>query len=89
MPLIGSELKWDINLSKLARMYCAVTGVPIVGLRVRWRRLVPLLPKRASVILDAGCGRGVISRAIAQRYPDALSRLSIPKARSRVAIKYR
>lgn len=71
MPLIGSELRWDSSLSKLARLYCAIMGVPIVGLRVRWRRLAPLLPKRATMILDAGCGRGVISRAIAQRYPGA------------------
>ena len=71
MPLIGSELRWESSLSKLARMYCTIMGVPIVGLRIRWRRLTPLLPKQATMILDAGCGRGVISRALAQRYPDA------------------
>lgn len=71
MPLIGSELQWDRSLSRVARLYCAIIGIPIVGLRIRWRRLVPLLPKKATVILDAGCGRGVISRAIVRRYPNA------------------
>ncbi len=46
-------------------------GVPIVGLRIRIRRLRQILPERATRILDAGCGRGVITRFLSGRYPDA------------------
>jgi 2-polyprenyl-3-methyl-5-hydroxy-6-metoxy-1,4-benzoquinol methylase len=45
--------------------------VPIVGLRIRIRRLARILPDRASRVLDAGCGRGVITRFLSSRYPEA------------------
>lgn len=71
MGVIGTELFLDDSMSVLERMYCRVFGVPIVGLRIRVRRLMRLLPTSAQVVLDAGCGRGVISRLLARRYPDA------------------
>jgi SAM-dependent methyltransferase len=46
-------------------------GVPIIGLRIRLRRLRRLLPASATAVLDAGCGRGVITRFLAQRYRSA------------------
>jgi 2-polyprenyl-3-methyl-5-hydroxy-6-metoxy-1,4-benzoquinol methylase len=70
--LPGNELYWDQSLSRVAQWYCRIFGVPIVGLRIRWRTLLKLLPGGATHILDAGCGRGVISRALARSYPAAV-----------------
>lgn len=70
--MIGSELYLDSSLTRLQKWYCRFFGVPIVGLRIRWRRLSKLLPRTAEVVLDAGCGRGVITRALASRYPNAI-----------------
>lgn len=67
----GSELYFDETLGRLERWYCRVFGVPIVGLRIRLRLVEGLLPTEASSILDAGCGRGVIARMLARRYPQA------------------
>lgn len=69
LNLPGSELYKDQSLRLMERWYCRLFGVPIVGLRIRLRRLTKLLPNTASRILDAGCGRGVISRMLAWRYP--------------------
>ncbi len=71
MGLPGSELYWDTSLQPLGRWYCRLLGVPIVGLRIRLRRLKKLLPKQASSVLDAGCGRGVIARTLARKYSSA------------------
>ena len=71
MSAPGRELYFDSRLGLLGRWYCRLLGVPIVGLRIRIRRLRQILPERASRVLDAGCGRGVISRYLSQRYPDA------------------
>ena len=67
----GSELYFDSSLDSLGRLYCRLLGVPIVGLRIRVRRLKQILPVKASRVLDAGCGRGVITRFLSSRYPDA------------------
>lgn len=72
MGMIGSELYYDESLSSLERIYCRLLGVPIVGLRIRARRLQKILPPAAAHVLDAGCGRGVIARILAQRYPAAV-----------------
>lgn len=72
MNLPGTEFYHDPNLGIFARVYCRLLGIPIVGLRIRLRRLLKLLPESATRILDAGCGRGVISRTLARRYPGAL-----------------
>jgi SAM-dependent methyltransferase len=68
MGLPGSELYWDPALGFFERWYCRVFGAPIIGLRIRMRWLQRLLPPDAKRILDAGCGRGVISRMLARRY---------------------
>ena len=66
--LPGSELYWDTSLGRLERWYCRLLGIPIIGLRIRLRRIEKLLPERATAVLDAGCGRGVITRYLARRY---------------------
>ena len=72
MSFPGSELYFDPTLSRAAQLYCRVLGIPIVGLRIRLRRLSKLLPVTAASILDAGCGRGVITRYLAQHYSSAV-----------------
>ncbi len=72
MNIPGRELFWDKSLSFPQRWYCRIFGVPIVGLRIRLRILNKLLPKNATHILDAGCGRGIMTRVIATRYPGAM-----------------
>ncbi len=72
MPLLGYELSGDESLGKLARLYCMLFGAPILGLHIRWRKVKKLLPQSATQVLDAGCGRGVIARAVAKCYPDAV-----------------
>ncbi len=67
----GYELFFDPRLSALERWYCRLFGVPIIGLRIRLRTLARILPSGANQILDAGCGRGVISRYLAKHYPHA------------------
>lgn len=69
LNLPGNELYWDPSLGLLERWYCRLFGVPIIGLRIRLRWLKRLLPTHATRILDGGCGRGVISRVLARRYP--------------------
>jgi SAM-dependent methyltransferase len=69
--LPGSELYWDTSLGRLERIYCRLLGIPIIGLRIRLRRVARLLPKAATSVLDAGCGRGVIARYLARRYSGA------------------
>jgi len=71
MKLPGSELYRDYTLGFFERWYCRILGVPIIGLRIRLRRVAKLLPAHASAVLDAGCGRGVITRYLARRYSEA------------------
>lgn len=68
----GSEFFWDASLGRAERWYCRWFGIPIVGLRIRLRRISRLLPITATAVLDAGCGRGVITRYLARHYPRAL-----------------
>jgi len=71
MPFLGRDLYFHPALGFLEKWYCRILGVPIVGLRIRARLLERLLPEHAKSVLDAGCGRGVISRVLARRYPEA------------------
>ncbi len=67
----GYELARDPMLRTAERWYCRLMGVPIIGLRIRMRHLRKVLPSSATSVLDAGCGRGVITRFLAHRYPSA------------------
>jgi SAM-dependent methyltransferase len=57
----------------MERAYIALFGLPAVGLRIRARNIVRLLPKDLQPvnILDAGSGPGVIAFLLASRYPNA------------------
>jgi len=72
MQLPGTEFFWEPSLGVLERWYCRLWGMPIVGLRIRLRRLAKLLPSNATTVLDAGCGRGVMTRMLALRYANAM-----------------
>lgn len=72
MRLPGTEFFWDPSLGVLERWYCRLLGIPIVGLRIRLRHLAKLLPRHATIVLDAGCGRGVMTRMLALRYSGAV-----------------
>ncbi|MDP6183463.1 MAG: class I SAM-dependent methyltransferase [Gammaproteobacteria bacterium] len=71
MFFVGGELFWDKNLGLFSRIYCGLFGVPISGLRIRLRRVLPSLTGTPEKVLDAGCGRGVFSYQLAKRFPKA------------------
>ena len=71
MVFSGSELFWDKNLGLFSRIYCGLFGVPISGLRIRLRRVLPSLTGDPEKVLDAGCGRGIFSYQLAKRFPGA------------------
>lgn len=70
MP-IGRELVHDDSLSFLERLYIWLLGVPINGLRIRARRILPLITQKYRHILDAGCGPGIFTFELARRLPSS------------------
>ena len=69
--MIGKELIYSGNYSALESFYLRCFGVPINGLRIRARRILPLVGCAFKNILDAGCGPGVFTFEIAKRLPRA------------------
>ncbi len=71
--MIGQEQRFHPGYSLLERAYIALFGVPVVGLRIRTRNVLRLLPRdvQPGNILDAGSGQGVITFLLADFYPDA------------------
>jgi len=70
--MIGQELIYDKSLNILDKMYVYLFGAPISGLRIRVRRILPLLKNiKFNKVLDIGCGIGVFSFEIAKRYRHA------------------
>ena len=56
----------DSSLSILEKAYVHLFGIPIIGYRIRSRYILPVLAEiKDSKILDAGCGRGFFSAALA------------------------
>lgn len=70
MPL-GSEFAYSPSTSKLQKFYIRIFGVPINGLRIRARRILPMITSRYKNILDAGCGPGVFTFELARRLPES------------------
>lgn len=70
--LPGAELSLDPELSLPERVYVRCLGVPVNGLRIRLRRVLPAAAGSYRRILDAGCGPGVFTMELAKRHPHAL-----------------
>jgi len=73
MHMIGSEQIHNPTYSSLEKIYIAIFGMPIVGLRIRARNVFGLIPAERTYaqILDAGSGPGVFSFELARRFPGA------------------
>lgn len=69
--MIGTTLKYSPELSKAEKLYVSIFGAPINGLRIRARRVLPLVTKKYKNIMDAGCGPGVFSFESAQKLPSS------------------
>lgn len=65
--MIGKELIYSNKLSKFEKLYIQLFGVPINGLRIRARRVLPVITENYKNIMDAGCGPGVFTFEIAKR----------------------
>ncbi|MFC2154528.1 class I SAM-dependent methyltransferase [Candidatus Altiarchaeota archaeon] len=70
--MFGSQLSADKSVPLLKRLYLRILGSPKFGLRLRALHFQKQLPNRSfQRILDAGCGNGVYSFHLAQRFPNA------------------
>jgi len=69
--MIGSELAYTPGIGLFEKLYIRLLGVPISGLRIRLRRVLPSCSGAPESILDAGCGRGAFSYQLARRFPHA------------------
>lgn len=71
--IIGREQRHHPEYSLLERMFINILGIPVVGLRIRARNLLQLLPEIPGTvdILDAGSGPGVITFLLAAKYTKA------------------
>jgi 2-polyprenyl-3-methyl-5-hydroxy-6-metoxy-1,4-benzoquinol methylase len=69
--LLGDELALSPDIGLFEKLYITVFGVPINGLRIRLRRILPVIEGSPRNILDAGCGRAVFSFQLARKFPDA------------------
>lgn len=69
--MIGWEIANTPGLNWAGRLYIRLLGVPINGLLIRLRRVLPWCTGSPRSILDAGCGRGVFSYYFARRFRGA------------------
>jgi SAM-dependent methyltransferase len=71
--MIGREQRFHPDYSLPEKLYISLLGVPVVGLRIRCRNVLKLIPEsvQPARILDAGSGPGVITFSLACKFPDA------------------
>ena len=67
----GAELSLDPDRPLAERLYIRALGVPVNGLRIRLRRVLPATQGDLDRILDAGCGPGVFTLELAKLHPKA------------------
>jgi len=67
--MLGKDFFLDSNLNSFERLYIRFLGIPVLGLRIRAWRMLPIIKKytkESGYILDFGCGRGVFAMEIAK-----------------------
>ena len=71
--MLGAEQIYNPTLSLVEKAYIALFGMPIVGLRIRARNVLYLIPQDRTYhrILDAGSGPGVFAFELGRRFPGA------------------
>ncbi len=72
--MLGSEFAQCPAFSLFERLYIKIFGMPILGLRIRAWRMMPLIKKYASHgrrVLDMGSGRGILTIETAKNLPNA------------------
>lgn len=69
--MIGDELAYNPDIGLFEKIYIKIFGVPINGLRIRLRHILPVITGSHNKILDAGCGRAVFSFQLAKMFPGA------------------
>lgn len=67
----GMELVDDPRLNVLKRAYIRLWGVPIIGMRVRLRHVLPVIQGPYPKILDLGSGRGIFAFELAKQFPQS------------------
>jgi len=65
----GEEFKEDPRLNIFHKIYISIFGIPISGLRIRLRRILPEIQGSFTSIVDLGCGKGVFTMELARRFP--------------------
>jgi SAM-dependent methyltransferase len=65
----GREFSSDPRLNAAHRLYIAMFGIPISGMRIRLRRILPLIQGEFAEIADMGCGKGIFSFELARKFP--------------------
>lgn len=71
MRHFAPEFAEDPRLNGFHRLYIKIFGIPISGLRIRLRRILPEIQGNYRHIADLGCGRGVFTFELARKFPDA------------------
>ena len=74
MKHYGPEFLEDDRLGLFKKAYIRIFGIPISGLRIRLRRILPRLEEVAGDIrevADLGCGKGVFTFELGRRFPKA------------------
>jgi len=69
---LGKDLLLSAKYSAAEKLYIRMFGVPINGLRIRARRILPLITAKYKNIMDAGCGAGIFTFAIARKFPKSM-----------------
>jgi SAM-dependent methyltransferase len=67
----GPEFVDHPELNALHKLYISLFGIPISGLRIRLRRILPEISGDFRSIIDLGCGKGIFTMELARRYPNA------------------
>jgi 2-polyprenyl-3-methyl-5-hydroxy-6-metoxy-1,4-benzoquinol methylase len=68
---LGRDLLLSDQYSAAEKLYIRIFGVPINGLRIRARRILPLVTAKFKNVMDAGCGPAVFTFEIARKLPNS------------------